>query len=288
MKLALIFSLFLICSSHAGATNLTVSRVQLPAWVQRGSVVKPLTPGFNLQTNDVVRTGAGARLLLQMSEGSDIKLGENAQLMIGNLGVTEDKGIFKAALNVLQGAFRFTTSKVFKNQKRDVTVRIATVTAGIRGTDLWGKAAVDKDIVCLIEGHIAVAKEGFPEVEMKDPLSFYIAPKNKDPLPVAPVPSEKLKEWAQETEIANGEAVISTNGRWGVNVIDLKTQQEALTWYDKLRNAGFPAVIRTSKTGKVTRYHIRIQGLSDEQAANTLAERLHKDFGVSDQELLSR
>lgn len=286
MKLSFIFALVLIFTENTIAADLTVSRVQLPAWVQRGNVVKPLSPGFNLQSNDVVHTGTGARLLLKMSEGSDIKLGENAQLMIGNLGPSEDKSVFKAALNVLQGAFRFTTNKVLKNQRRDVNVRIATVTAGIRGTDLWGKAATDKDIVCLIEGHIAVAKEGYPEVEMKDPLSFYIAPKNKDPLPVAPVPGEKLKEWAQETEIANDQAVMSPNGQWGVNVLDLKTQQDALIWYDKLRNAGYPALIRTSKTGKTSRYHIRILGLANEEAANSLAERLHVEFGVSDQLLL--
>lgn len=287
MKPYYIFALVLIFAEHAIAADLTVSRVQLPAWVQRGNAVKPLSPGFNLLNNDVIHTGAGARLLLQMGEGSDIKLGENAQLMIGNLGPSEDKSVFKAALNVLQGAFRFTTNKVFKNQRRDVSVRIATVTAGIRGTDLWGKAATDKDIVCLIEGHIAVAKEGYPEVEMKEPLSFYIAPKNKDPLPVAPVPTEKLKEWAQETEIVNGQAVMSPNGHWGVNVLDLKTQQDALAWYDKLRNAGYPALIRISKAGKTNLYHIRIQGLANQEAANSLAEHLHAEFGISDQLLLS-
>jgi hypothetical protein len=34
-----------------------------------------------------------------------------------------------------------------------------TITAGIRGTDLWGKADATRDIVCLIEGRITVERE---------------------------------------------------------------------------------------------------------------------------------
>ena len=37
-----------------------------------------------------------------------------------------------------------------------MSIRVATVTAGIRGTDLWGKSAADRQIVCLIEGRIEV------------------------------------------------------------------------------------------------------------------------------------
>lgn len=289
MRLLALAGCLFLCSTQTWATTLEVSRVQMPAWVQRGGQIKPLTPGLELRSDDIVQTGPGARALLRMGEGSNIKLGENAKLSLANLGITaEDKGLFRASLNVLQGAFRFTTDKLLKTQRRDVTIRIASVTAGIRGTDLWGKAAADKDIVCLIEGHIAVGKEDLPVVEMKDPLSFYIAPKNAAPLPVAPVPPEKLKQWATETEIAEGQAILNNNGRWGLNVLAVSTQNEALAWYDKLRNAGYPAYIRTTKTGKKTHYNLRISGLNDEQGTYALAERLKQDFGVTEQTIFTR
>jgi hypothetical protein len=60
--------------------------------------------------------------------------------------------LFRAALNVLEGAFRFTTDVAAKTRKREVSIRAAQVTAGIRGTDLWGRSRPGNEIVCLIEG----------------------------------------------------------------------------------------------------------------------------------------
>ena len=50
------------------------------------------------------------------------------------------KDVVTASLDVLSGAFRFTTQALTKFRgERDVKVRIVKITAGIRGTDLWGK-----------------------------------------------------------------------------------------------------------------------------------------------------
>src|SRR5205814_10323005 len=81
--------------------------------------------------------------------------------------------LFKAALNVLEGAFRFTTDLATKTRKREVSIRAAQVTAGIRGTDLWGRSRQGNEIVCLIEGEIAVAAEGEPAVSMNQPLQLH-------------------------------------------------------------------------------------------------------------------
>jgi hypothetical protein len=41
------------------------------------------------------------------------------------------KGIFKATLSVIEGAFRFTTAAIYKfNGRREINVRFRTVTAG--------------------------------------------------------------------------------------------------------------------------------------------------------------
>jgi hypothetical protein len=95
---------------------------------------------------------------VKLSEGSLVKLGENAHLELKELEPSDS--LFKAALGVLQGAFRFTTAAVAKNRRRDISISVATVTAGIRGTDLWGKSSPDKQIVCLIEGKVEVGAPG--------------------------------------------------------------------------------------------------------------------------------
>ena len=161
---------------RAAPPQAVVEAVQMPAWVERGGARVPLAPGMGLQPNDELRTGADARLLLKLADGSSVKLGEAAQLRLTTIATRKDN-VFTSAMNVLQGAFRFTTDALARTRRRDVTVTVATVTAGIRGTDLWGKAAADRDIVCLIEGRVEVSRQGDPTVTMDQPLSFYIAPR---------------------------------------------------------------------------------------------------------------
>src|SRR5262245_49409605 len=129
-----------------------VEGVQMPAWLERSGRSAPVAPGMQLQPGDQLKTGPGSRLLIKMSEGSLVKLGENGTLRIAELAPSGD--VFKAALRVLEGAFRFTTDVAAKQRKRDVNITVATVTAGIRGTDLWGRSRNDRQIVCLIEGKI--------------------------------------------------------------------------------------------------------------------------------------
>ena len=153
-----------------------VEGVQMPAWVERtegGSVRRaPLAVGMELKSGDAVKTGAGSRALVRLSEGSSVKLGENGSLHISQME-PQLAGVFVAALRVLEGAFRFTTDALAKQRRREVSIRVATVTAGIRGTDLWGKSAPDRQIVCLIEGRIEVGAEGEKPAVMDQARQFY-------------------------------------------------------------------------------------------------------------------
>ncbi|MBK7422955.1 MAG: FecR domain-containing protein [Propionivibrio sp.] len=156
-----------------------VDSVQMPAWVEHNGVRQPLEPGKVLQNRDRVITGADARVLIQLAEGSAVKLGENAQLDLNALGWRENR-VFTAALDVARGAFRFTTDVFAKlQQRRAVNVRIATITAGIRGTDLWGSSDAERDLVCLLEGRITVWHPEDEVREMSEALSFYVVPSER-------------------------------------------------------------------------------------------------------------
>ena len=74
---------------------------------------------------------------------------------------------------MLEGAFRFTTDVAAKARKREVSVRVQQVTIGIRGTDFWGRARAERQIVCLIEGAIEVGAAGEQPVTMDKPRQFY-------------------------------------------------------------------------------------------------------------------
>ena len=152
--------------------------MQYPAWLERDGRSVPLTPGTALQANDPLRTGNNARVQIKLGEGSTVKLGEKAKFQIERI---EARGIFKATLNVLTGAFRFTTDALKKKIERDVSIKAKNVTAGVRGTDLWGKSTDDRDLICLLEGKISVGAEGHPTVTLDNPLDFYQKPRDAAP-----------------------------------------------------------------------------------------------------------
>jgi hypothetical protein len=189
------------------ARTLIVEGVVSPAWVERGDKREPLVVGMQMSGKDRIVTGEGARVMLRMAEGSAVKMGENATLGLDNLAEKKNSAgdtAVSASLDVVKGAFRFTTGIFSKARgERDVSVKIATVTAGIRGTDVWGRSTSDQDIVCLLEGKISV-QHGGKEFAMTEPLSFFIAPRNAPPKPVSTVPQKQVDEWSAETEITEG------------------------------------------------------------------------------------
>lgn len=275
--------LLMFTAALAGARTLTVEAVVSPAWVEHaGGAREPLVPGAELRNGDRVLTGSGARALLRMAEGSAVKLGENASLGVDSL---TDKGgtagrIVSGVLDVAQGAFRFTT-RVFgaPRASRDLNIRIATVTAGIRGTDLWGKSSAERDVVCLIEGRIAVQHQD-QAFTMQDPLSFFIAGRDGSRQPVAPVPAAQLQEWAAETEIAPASGASRRGGKHRVALVAAADEGAATTLAAKLRAEGYPARVRAYRVNggaeSGLRYAVDVIGLGSAEDAAQMAAALRK------------
>jgi hypothetical protein len=252
-----------------------VEAVQMPAWVERGGARTPLTPGMELRDRDELKTGANSRLLLRMGDGSLVKLGEQASLGLDGMRLSRDS-VFQAAMNVVRGAFRFTTQAAAKFRgKREVNITIATVTAGIRGTDLWGKSDPDRQIVALIEGRIEVTPPGESPIAMDQPLSFYQRERGQSQ-PVVPIPIEQLKAWAAETEPQPGEGVTRRGGRWRITASGL-SHNRALELYDDLRGAGYPAEIIPAKLKDKRVYNVRLSSFETRKYAEFVAGKLKQD-----------
>jgi hypothetical protein len=263
-----------------GQPAAVVDGVQMPAWIERdGKAPLPVSPGMELRSGDRLRTGPGARLLLRLAEGSLVKLGENARLQLAELAPSKD--VFKAALGVLEGAFRFTTDLVVKKRRRDINIHVSQVTAGIRGTDLWGRSRDDNQIVCLIEGAIEVGAPEEKPVTMDKPLQFYQRTRGKTQ-PVAFVERKQLDEWARETEIEAGKGALRRGGPWKVEAASASDQGAALSVYDGLRAAGYPAEIRPTRDGEKVTYAVRISGLPSKAEAEALCAQLRGKNGVAD------
>jgi hypothetical protein len=255
----------------AATAQTTVEAVQYPAWLERGGHAVPLAPGTVLQPQDSLRTGGNARVQLRLPEGSAVKLGENAQFVVER--VESSGGVFKAALNVVAGAFRFTSDKA---RKRDIAIKVKNVTAGIRGTDLWGKSTAERDLVCLIEGKITVESAGHPAATLDQPLDFYQLPRGGTPQ-VAKVDLKQLEEWGKETEIPKDGAAARAGGTWRVVAATLPDRDRALALSRNLRAAGYPTEVAALE-GK---FAVQVPGLAGEPEARVLMGNLRGVPGVN-------
>ncbi len=281
-KLVLAICLSLFTSTLYAAPDVIVQGVKMPAWLQRDGRPFPLTAGMELQDNDQIFTGGNSRVLLQTADGSTIKLGENAAFAVSNLTSPQEKqGFFTALLNVAKGAFRFTTALASKHKPREVTIKIADATIGVRGTDVWGKDGDDHRVVVLIEGKISVVGADQNEFTMDQALSLYEMPKGVAAKPVVPVDPVQLSKWAQETEIAPGSGATSTDGKWKIILLSAPTESAILGAYDQWRNAGYAVRILPLNGINGREYQLRITQIASQTEADALAKSLTGKFGAS-------
>lgn len=271
--------LMLVVLSVQAEPDAQVQAVQMPAWLQRGESRVPLRVGSELRNGDMLITGANARIYVHSADGSTVKLGENATLKLEGLSQQRaEQSLFSALLNVAKGAFRFTTASLAKPRPREVTIRVAGATIGIRGTDVWGKDGSDQGVVCLIEGRISVTGADSNDFVMDQPLSVYKMPKDAAPLPVVAVDSEQLKKWSAETEIAQPSPQIG--GVWKVDLLTLPNQSSALAAYDQWRAAGYDVRLLPVANQGGWAYKLRIVQLSSRADAQKMAEQLKGMLGA--------
>lgn len=248
----------------------TVDAVQLPAWRVRGDVSEPLAPGMEMRNGDQLRTGTGARVYLKLAEGSMVKLGEAARMSFYSHSL-KPASFFRGAVDVATGALRYTTAQVAKLRPRDVTIRVGTATIGIRGTDVWGKSSDDRDLVMLIEGHVEVRSAGADSVDMKEPLSVFVAPKGAAPLPLSTATDAELQARARETDLEPTNGALHSDGRYFIRLGEPLDEAGALALYDQTRAAGYPARIRPLRNEGGWRYEVLVKGYVNRSEAERAA-----------------
>jgi hypothetical protein len=270
---AVLASLAMLLSAPVlAAAAATVEAVQSPAWRDRGGLSVPLAAGMELNSGDVVRTGVGARVYLMLAEGSRVKLGETARFSLHTRSLQPEK-VFRGALDVLAGAFRFTTGKLAKAKSREVSIRVGTATIGIRGTDVWGKTDKEGDLVALLEGRIEITRAG-QATEMAQAMSYYDAPAGKA-AEVKSLDAETFVKLARQTDILAGDGASRTKGKWRVLAGSASTEVAALEIYDQVRDAGFGARIKPREAeGDAWSYDVVLTGFASEADAGVAAARL--------------
>lgn len=257
----------------------TVTALNPPAFLVRDGITRALDAGTELRAGDLLRTGDDARLLLRMAEGSDVKLGAGAEFRIDEFEQRSD-GVFGGLLNVLRGAFRFTTTLLSERNQRDLQVQVSTVTAGIRGTDLWGRSNDEADLVCLIEGAVSVRHRDGEAQLMSDPLTFFVAPRGEPPQPIGPVDPDRLVQWASETELLDGEGVVRAGGDYMLHLVSLRDAASAQALRERLDTAGYAAGVSQAEVDDTLWHRVSLHGFASAAEARATGERLGSAFDL--------
>lgn len=274
----------LFCTGAALAEEPVVHAVQAPAWIERAGGIVPLRAGSALLAGDVIRTGPGGRVQVDLPEGSRVKLGEEVQFRADSFAERADAegGFFEAAFDVLKGAFRFTTGLAGQERRRDVRFRVGTVTAGIRGTDIWGKSAEDgTDLVLLIEGQAELNVPDHAAMMMAQPLHGVMMMPSGEMQMIEGLPANMLQDYARETEMNNDRGMMMHNGDWQLVVMSLRDRALAQGIAERMVASGYPVRVDSVTLPSGEWHRIVMNHFAGSKDARMQGEALVGRFGVS-------
>ncbi len=188
---------------------------------------------------------------------------------------------------MLRGAFRFTTRLTAKSQRRSVDIRVGVLTAGIRGTDIWGKADDNKDFIVLIEGRIAMSSPDHPEpMMMSQPLDAMEVPAGGVMQAMQGVDMPMVQALAVETEMAEDNGMMMMNGALQLVVMSSRDERYSTDKAAALALAGYPAAVETvdldAGDAQGRWYRVVISNLASVHDARMLGDLLVGNFGIRD------
>jgi len=287
---AFVLVLLTICTPPTHARYAAVvQQMHIPAWLQRDEQRYLLQPGVALKNGDQIITGAHSRIVLRLADGSAVKLGEHAVFLFNEAQPGRSKtSLFHAALQLVKGAFRLTTGIFGKSSEHSVEVRIGAITVGVRETDIWGKVSEERELIALLNGKIQVQPLDKDEFEMNQPLTYYMQTQDGQAIPISAIQPDELAQWAEETELREGEGMLARGGKWVVNIMSFSSQQSADTQLRRLLKRGYPVKIEKISKDREAIYRIQITGFASMQDARAFALSLNESLGIRDAWILSK
>jgi hypothetical protein len=142
--------------------------------------------------NDVVATGAAARLEVTFDDGTSLTLGESAEMRIDSFVYAPSMGAARMRAAVT-GAFRFISGGIGQTAAADVAVTTPVATIGIRGTDFFGGPIDSQALgVLLLEGAVIVTNPAGEAILDAPGEGTNIAAPGAPPGPVTQWPEDKV------------------------------------------------------------------------------------------------
>lgn len=138
----------------------TIGRVQGEAMLLRNARVIPAVTGQPVTRGDTLRTAEESRLLLVFNDGTELTLGERAEAFIDHFVYNPLRKSGAAMVDIIKGAFRFSTGRIRDFRDKRIEVRTGAATLAADGSDFWGGPIDDTYGVLLLDGRIEIRNEG--------------------------------------------------------------------------------------------------------------------------------
>ncbi len=152
-----------------------LTRIQGEATVWRGETAIPAKAGDEITRGDTLSTAAESRLLVVFMDGTQLTLGERAEAFIEYFVYNPIKKKGAAFVEVVKGAFRFTSGRIREFSDKRVEVRAGSLTFAAEGSDFWGGPMDDAYGFLLISGRLEVRSDSGMVLLQKKRLGSTIA-----------------------------------------------------------------------------------------------------------------
>jgi len=258
-----------------------VRELIMPTWIDHGNDSTPLAPGSVIQNNDHIRTGPGARLLLQLQSGAFVRLGENSHLVLLDFNPAQTTTASNTGtLQVVSGTLRYSPTLLSKQRRHELALKFPGLSMALDDADVWGQAEATNVIVGLIKGDLMLRTEAGDAFHLQQPGQFYSVPRSGPATPLDQASSEQLMKWKSQVTIDYEAGTLTGNGLWMLVLKSLEERIQAKHELDALRAAGYPAVLHTV-TIKDQRWHrIMIRSFAREAGARKFITEIEGKFGI--------
>ena len=147
-----------------------IIRLRGEVTAKNGEAQRVLSLNDDVFVSDKLTTGTNARAEVRFHDGSSVTLGQQTVFLVHEFHHDEGDESVHAVLEITDGAFRATTSKIFKAHPKNLfEVRTATAVIGARGTDFWGGRGKGLWEIALLEGTSIYIENAKGRVEITTP-----------------------------------------------------------------------------------------------------------------------
>ncbi len=171
-----------------------LERVQGEVTVLRGERALAAKNGDEIARGDTLSTAAESRLLLVFNDGTRLTLGERAEAFIEYFVYNPIKKKGAAFVDIVKGAFRFTSGRIRELNDKRIEVRAGSATFAAEGGDFWGGPIDEGYGFLLITGRIEVRNDaGMVVLHKKRVGSTFVRPGGAPDVP-EPWSKEKVSQ----------------------------------------------------------------------------------------------